>query len=161
MLARTDSPSYGYQLARGATTLTEAWDTNPDSSQNHFMLGHGEEWFYRGLAGINFNLSHGAEDAIAITPHFVRGVKWAKASYRAPVGEIAVRWEHDGVKASVEVMVPSGAGAWVTLPTATAWSEGAVKLTDVQGVESVRMSRNGARVRVGSGIYHFTTDTLQ
>ena len=53
MLARNDSPSYGYQLQRGATTLTEAWDTNPRSSQNHFMLGHAEEWFYRGLAGIN------------------------------------------------------------------------------------------------------------
>jgi hypothetical protein len=54
MLSRTDSPSYGFQLSKGATTLTEAWDTNPASSQNHFMLGHGEEWFYRGLAGIDF-----------------------------------------------------------------------------------------------------------
>ncbi|HWA96718.1 MAG TPA: family 78 glycoside hydrolase catalytic domain [Terracidiphilus sp.] len=161
MLARTDSPSYGYQLARGATTLTEAWDTNPDSSQNHFMLGHGEEWFYRGLAGINVDLSHGAEDAITITPHFVKEVRWAKAFYRAPMGEIAVRWEHDGTKASVEVTIPAGAGAWVTLPEATAWSEGTVKLTDVRGVESVRMSRAGARVRVGSGTYHFATETLQ
>lgn len=51
MLSRTGSPSYGYQLARGATSLTEAWDSNPASSQDHFMLGHAEEWFYRGLAG--------------------------------------------------------------------------------------------------------------
>src|SRR5262249_4524444 len=34
MLTRTDKPSYGDQLAHGATTLTEAWDANPDSSQN-------------------------------------------------------------------------------------------------------------------------------
>ena len=54
---RTDSPSYGYQLAQGATALTEAWDSNPNSSQDHFMLGHAEEWFYRGLAGIDFDLS--------------------------------------------------------------------------------------------------------
>ena len=38
MLSRTDPPSYGDQLRRGATTLTEAWDANPNSSQNHFML---------------------------------------------------------------------------------------------------------------------------
>ncbi|MDE3199776.1 MAG: family 78 glycoside hydrolase catalytic domain [Acidobacteriota bacterium] len=161
MLAQTDSPSYGYQLARGATTLTEAWDTNPNSSQNHFMLGHGEEWFYRGLAGINFNLSHGTEDAIAIAPHFVKDVQWAKASYHSPMGEIAVRWEHYGATASIEVTVPGGAGAWVLLPTASAWSERGIKLTDIHGVESVRMSKFGARVRLGSGTYHFTTDSLR
>ena len=57
MLERTDTPSYGYQLAQGATSLTEAWDANPTSSQDHFMLGHAEEWFYRGLGGIRVDLS--------------------------------------------------------------------------------------------------------
>ena len=50
MLERTDMPSYGYQLAQGATSLTEAWDANPASSQDHFMLGDAEEWFYRDWA---------------------------------------------------------------------------------------------------------------
>lgn len=31
MLDRTDSPSYGYQLARGATALSETWDADPGS----------------------------------------------------------------------------------------------------------------------------------
>jgi hypothetical protein len=52
MLERTDSPSYGYQLAKDATSLTEAWDANPSASQDHFMLGHAEKWFYRGLGGL-------------------------------------------------------------------------------------------------------------
>jgi hypothetical protein len=68
MLSRTDSPSYGYQLAQGATTLTEAWDANPRHSQNHFMLGHAEEWFYRGLAGIDFDLSRPEEQWLRIRP---------------------------------------------------------------------------------------------
>lgn len=161
MLARTDSPSYGYQLERGATTLTEAWDTNPNSSQNHFMLGHGEEWFYRGLAGINVDLSRDVASAISITPHFVSGVDWASASYIAPMGEIAVHWERKGATASLDVTIPVGAEAWVTMPNASQWGEGDAKLTDVLGVESVRMSPNGARVRIGSGTYHFTTDSLR
>lgn len=33
-------PGYAYQLSQGATALTEAWDANRNSSQNHFMLGH-------------------------------------------------------------------------------------------------------------------------
>ena len=56
MTNQTDPPSYGAQLAAGATSLTEAWDSNPHSSQNHLMLGHIEQWFYAGLAGIRPDL---------------------------------------------------------------------------------------------------------
>src|ERR1017187_7115749 len=52
MAVADTAPSYAGQIARGATALTEAWDANPNSSQNHLMLGHIEEWFYAGLAGI-------------------------------------------------------------------------------------------------------------
>jgi hypothetical protein len=52
MLCQTNGPGYIYQLKKNATSLTEAWDTNPGSSQNHCMLGHIEEWFYSGLLGI-------------------------------------------------------------------------------------------------------------
>ena len=52
LATQTEAPSYGAQLLAGATTLTEAWDANPVQSQNHFMLGHIEEWFYSGLAGL-------------------------------------------------------------------------------------------------------------
>ncbi|MGO4421793.1 family 78 glycoside hydrolase catalytic domain, partial [Streptomyces sp. MCAF7] len=36
---RTDSPSYGYQVQHGNTTLGETWDGGSGQSQNHFMLG--------------------------------------------------------------------------------------------------------------------------
>jgi hypothetical protein len=47
---QSDKPGYGMQLAKGKTSLTEAWDGG--SSQNHFMLGQIQEWFYHDLAGI-------------------------------------------------------------------------------------------------------------
>ncbi|HEX2970723.1 MAG TPA: family 78 glycoside hydrolase catalytic domain, partial [Tepidisphaeraceae bacterium] len=40
LVCQPDGPGYAYQLRHGATTLTEAWDANPASSQNHCMLGH-------------------------------------------------------------------------------------------------------------------------
>jgi alpha-L-rhamnosidase len=49
---QSDKPGYGYQLKKGATSLTEAWDAGRGSSQNHFMLGQIQEWFYHDLAGI-------------------------------------------------------------------------------------------------------------
>jgi len=48
---QSEKPGYGYQLAHGATSLTEAWNADRRSSPNHFMLGQINEWFYHDLAG--------------------------------------------------------------------------------------------------------------
>ena len=47
MNSRTDAPGYGYQLAKGATALTESWQALENVSNNHLMLGHLMEWFYQ------------------------------------------------------------------------------------------------------------------
>jgi hypothetical protein len=116
MLMKTDKPSYGDQLAHGATTLTEAWDTNPASSQNHFMLGHAEEWFYRGLAGIDFDLSREKDERIRIQPAVVGDLQAASAIYQSKLGKIASGWTRSGDVVRMEVTVPAGATAKVLFP---------------------------------------------
>jgi hypothetical protein len=108
MLARTDKPSYGDQLAHGATTLTEAWDTNPGSSQNHFMLGHAEEWFYRGLAGIRVDLSTdpSLNEQILIQPAIAGDLTHVSASYHSRLGVVASAWTRDGNKLKMDVTLP-------------------------------------------------------
>jgi alpha-L-rhamnosidase len=128
MMSRTDPPSYGYQLAQGATTLTEAWNANRDSSQNHFMLGHGEEWFYRGLAGISVDMARGPQDAITLAPSLLAGVHAASASYMSAMGRISLAWQRSGDAGSVEMTIPAGAQARVVLPAAQAWREDGRKL---------------------------------
>ncbi len=157
MLARTDSPSYGYQLARGATTLTEAWDTNPDSSQNHFMLGHGEEWFYRGLAGLQIDMARRPEEAIELKPALVQGVGAASASYQSAMGEVRLAWHRAGSDVSVEVSVPPGAQAVVTLPPAAAWLENGKDAGSADGVLHAGKTSGGLQLRLGSGNYQFST----
>lgn len=60
ILMKRDFPGYGFQVDCGATTLCEDWDgpntEHPVMSQNHFMLGGAEEWFYHYLAGIKVKL---------------------------------------------------------------------------------------------------------
>jgi alpha-L-rhamnosidase len=108
MLTHTDKPSYGDQLAHGATTLTEAWDANPGSSQNHFMLGHAEEWFYRGLAGIRVDLSTdpSLNEQIFIQPAIVGDLTHVSASYRSRLGLVASAWTRDGNKLKMDVTLP-------------------------------------------------------
>ena len=73
MAYRKDHPSYGYQIEHGATALTEAWDgPTRGASQNHFMLGHIEEWFYGDLGGIRVDLSKNGAEQIVIRPYFSR-----------------------------------------------------------------------------------------
>lgn len=95
---KTDFPSYGYQIVCGATTLCEDWDgpnpEHPVMSQNHFMLGGAEEWFYQHLAGIQVDFS--AAEKIRIRPCFVREVDWVDCSTFTPAGNCRVRWERKG-----------------------------------------------------------------
>ena len=122
MAVEDTAPSYAGQIAHGATSLTEAWDANPNSSQNHLMLGHIEEWFYAGLAGIrpqDAGLEH-----IEIRPQPVGGLTWVKAKWETFRGPVAVEWKRDGKKFTLDVSVPPGMTADLVLPGA-----GAVKMT--------------------------------
>jgi hypothetical protein len=116
-MANSDTPpSYAAQLKGGATSLTEAWDTNPSSSQNHLMLGHIEEWFYAGLAGIRpDDMSPGLKH-IFITPQAVGDLKWVKAAWETPRGPVKVDWKKDGTALEVNIELPPGMTATVKLP---------------------------------------------
>ena len=52
MVSRTDSPSYGFQLEQGATTLAESWEAKYGMSWNHAVDGHIDDWFCTHIAGL-------------------------------------------------------------------------------------------------------------
>jgi hypothetical protein len=145
MLRRTDAPSYGYQLERGATTLTEAWDANPKSSQNHFMLGHAEEWLYRGLAGIDINLSRPEPRQITLRPAFLAKVPAAAAEVHTVLGTVASSWTRTGPNIVWRVKIPAGSSATLALPAAAT----AISLNG----ETKTPASPGADLILGSGAY--------
>ena len=113
MLERTDAPSYGYILAQGATSLTEAWDGG--HSQDHFMLGDAEEWFYRGLGGIDVDFSRRGAEQIILHPVIVGKIAWLRTSYRSAVGMIRSSWQR-GVHATVYgFAIPANAKATIEI----------------------------------------------
>ena len=116
ILSAKDPPSYAAQLAGGATALTEAWDSNPRVSQNHFMLGHAEEWFYRYLAGIDFDLSREPGEQLILRPTPVGDVTWAKATLQSPLGRISSSWRKSEGKLIYDCEVPVNVRAKVLLP---------------------------------------------
>jgi hypothetical protein len=118
LLTRTDPPSYGAILARGATALTEAWDGNPRNSQNHLMLGHAEAWFHEWLGGIQADVTRPPGEQIVIRPTPVGDVTWARVSHDSALGRIESHWELGDARFVLNVSVP--ADATVRLPDGTA-----------------------------------------
>jgi len=157
MLSRTDKPSYGDQLAHGATTLTEAWDADPNSSQNHFMLGHAEEWFYRGLAGIDFDFTRDADSRIRIHPSIVDNLQSVTATFESKVGKIESGWSRSGAALQMDVSIPTGTTATIVLP-ATYSKSITVNGRDLRpgkGIRSMQRENGTLRCVVAGGRYHF------
>lgn len=158
MLRVRDRPGYAMQLARGATALTEAWDANPTKSLNHFMLGQAEDWFYRRLGGLDIDHGRGPAAALRLAPQIMPSIASASASHRLREGELACAWRQDGRQWTIEVAVPPGRTAQLSLPSAIAATlrEGGSVPARVKGVADVAITRDQLRVTLGSGHYRWT-----
>jgi alpha-L-rhamnosidase len=148
---RSDVPGYGYQLAKGATALTESWQALPSVSNNHFMLGHIMEWFYEGLGGIRPAEGAVAYNKIVIRPQPVGDVTSAKVSYPSPYGLISSDWKKQDKAFDLTVNIPVNTTASVCLPVDIASK---ITMND-KPVSGVYYNEKGVMVTVGSGVYHF------
>ncbi len=154
---RTDVPGYGYQLARGATALTESWQALPSVSNNHLMLGHIMEWFYSGLAGIRQHEKAVAFKEIEINPQPVGNISYAKASYLSPYGLISSSWNKKASSFELKVEFPANTTATIYLPanTSSTITESDQPLTRSTAATLVKFEKGKAIIRAGSGIYQF------
>jgi hypothetical protein len=152
---QSERPGYGYQLAKGATSLTEAWDANPQSSQNHFMLGQIVEWLYGDLAGLAPDPAFPGFERVRIAPQPVTGITWARAAHASPRGRIAVSWRRQEETFFLDVELPPNVSAEIWMPAADARDiqEGGVPLGRPAGVRFVRQIGNRAVLAVDSGRY--------
>lgn len=116
MNSRSDVPGYGFQLAHGATALTESWQAFPDESNNHFMLGHLMEWFYAGLCGIQQSGESVGYNKIVIRPQAVGDITSAKAEYHSPYGMIKTDWNKKSGLFELRVSIPVNTTAEIILP---------------------------------------------
>jgi hypothetical protein len=153
-------PGYGYQLKMGATSLTEAWDAGRDSSQNHFMLGQIQEWFYHDLAGIQNDPDSAGFKKIIIHPQPVGDVTWVKASYNSIRGKIVSDWKRDGSRFILRVTIPANTTATVFVPTLRPESvtENGVAAGKAPGVHFLRQEQGQAVYQIGSGSYQFVSE---
>jgi alpha-L-rhamnosidase len=157
MHSRANALGYGYILSQGATTLTEGWKAERRFSQNHFMLGHIEDWFYRGLAGINQTPGSVGYEKIVIRPQPVGNITWCKASYKSVRGEIRSDWSVKNGRFHLDVTLPPDTTDQVYVPARSAEgvTESGQPAEKAPGVHFLQMRDGYAVYQVGSGTYHF------
>ncbi|MFA6172775.1 MAG: family 78 glycoside hydrolase catalytic domain [Kiritimatiellales bacterium] len=156
MNTRTDNPSYGYQLSQGVTSLAEAWDATPATSQNHCMLGHVQEWFMSGLAGIGQETDSAGFERIVIRPDVPAGLEKVSAHYDSIRGRIESEWFVESGRLNLRVKIPANCTARIFIPSLDgAAEEGGLPVREAAGVKAVECREGYCVVAAGSGEYQF------
>jgi len=163
---QTTFPSWGYQISKGATTLWEAWDGNPDEqlSFNMKIFGSVDKFFYKNLAGIS--PAAPGYGQITIRPCVVGDLTCAKASLKTVRGLAAIDWRKGEKSLAMNVTIPVNSTAKVSVPKVglknaiitedgkTIWKAGAF-IKGVSGISSGSETDDYVTFDVGSGTYAF------
>ena len=154
---RNDIPGYGFQLKKGATSLTESWPALEEVSNNHLMLGHIMEWYYTGLGGIKQEQHSVAFKNIIIRPEIVGDISEAKAQYQSPYGSIKSEWKMKDGDFTLNIEVPVNTSATVYLPTTNvnAITESGNAIAKQKEIQFIRTEKNKSLLKIGSGVYSF------
>jgi hypothetical protein len=166
----TTAPSYGYQIAKGATTLWEDWsgtdvdstapETGEGPSHNHHFMGGIGQWLATDLVGLSQPAGSVAHSHPLIAPAVVNhtDLPSAAGTFWTSRGELKVAWEYkrEATRASValEVTLPPNTAGTVMIPCATAevteggkavWKDGKYQAGAVAGVVGALLapSRDG------------------
>ena len=119
VLFQEQSPSWLAMRNRGATSIWEQWegvtaDGKPHESLNHYSKGAVITFLHQYLAGLKPLAP--AYKRFAVAPVPTDEVQWIELSLETPNGLIEVEWKQDSGEFTLEVLVPAGAEAEVTLP---------------------------------------------
>jgi alpha-L-rhamnosidase len=157
MNSKTDVPGYGYQLSKGATSLTESWAALKYVSNNHMMLGHLMEWFFSGLGGISQTEGSTAFQNILIAPEPVGDITWAETSYNSVNGEIKCFWKITDNKLIIKVIIPANCKGTIIIPSAepAKITEGNIPIKTSENVRNIEVINRKTRCEVSSGEYVF------
>lgn len=125
LLLRQDYPSWLYEVGMGATTIWERWNSiEPDGSMNsdgmnslnHYAYGAVASWMYRVMGGINVAEEAPGWRKIMIAPKPDRRIGRCKVEKQTEHGLLASSWYWDGNTLCLDVTVPFGCKAALTLP---------------------------------------------
>jgi alpha-L-rhamnosidase len=128
LLFQEQEPSWLNMRNRGATTVWERWngvaaDGTPSESLNHYSKGAVIDFLHQYIAGLKI-VEPGYRE-FSVKPVLGAGIEWARTSHQSPFGFISVEWKLSIDGFQLELLVPQGTTAHVTLPNGNVQTLGA------------------------------------
>ena len=119
------------------------------------MLGDAEEWFYRGLGGINLDFSAKGAGRLILRPAVAGDLAWVRCGYRSALGLIESSWQREGRAIQYRFTIPANSTATIEVvsPSVDAVTVDGVVLSQAPGVISEELVAGRVRMIVGSGHY--------
>ncbi len=112
LMTARKSPSFGYMMEQGATTLWEDW--LPERSLNHPMFGALTRYLFTYLLGITQQADSVGFEKIRIAPCLVNGMDKASGYITTVKGRISVAYEKSGDTVYFTVTLPENTTAEFT-----------------------------------------------
>ncbi len=168
LLLREKYPSWLFPVKMGATTIWERWDgQKPDSSFqtpgmnsfNHYAYGAIGDWMYRTVAGLDTYEDGPGYRHIRIKPLVGGGFTHVAATLQTYYGPVTSGWKKEGGNFNLDVEVPANTQATVFIPAPSVHvvREGGTLLSQSRDVKVVGTSNGYVQVKIGSGVYKFST----
>ena len=122
LLEQEEVPSWLFPIKHGATTIWERWNgwtpdqgfaTKDMNSFNHYAYGAVGDWLVSTAAGLEIG-KPGYEEII-FKPRPGGSLSWAEARLETPCGSAAIRWELHENQLRLDLTVPQGSQATLSL----------------------------------------------
>jgi len=154
---RDDVAGYGYQLKKGATSLTESWAALAEVSNNHLMLGHIMQWFYEGLGGIQQADNSNGYKQIVIKPEVVGDISFVNANHQTVYGNIVSQWKKTDKAFELSVEIPANTMATIYLPSKAIndITESNKPIISANGMSIAGIENGRVKIKTGSGKFYF------
>ncbi len=154
MVNQKTFPGWGYMVEKGATTCWEQW--NGYYSQIHSCFPYIGGWFYRGLAGIQWDPENPGFKNIILRPALVESVNWVKCTHESHFGEIISNWKIEAGEFEWEVSVPPNSTATVYIPGEDIKVDG-IEVSKMKSIRFIGRDNNQSVYKIEAGNYLFTS----
>lgn len=166
LMLSEEYPSLGYEVANGATSIWERWDSFTKdkgfihnaamNSFSHYAFGSVNEWMFENMIGIKA-IQNGYQQ-ISIKPEMENyGVAKASGSFRSIAGKISSNWQITNTEKVLNVEIPVNVTAFCHIK---ADNQNKIKLNGksldkLAYVKSISNKDGHVIIELGSGNYKF------
>lgn len=162
LVTQKTSPSFGYMLQNGATSMWERWQADENNnimnSRNHPMFASCCTWFYKYVGGIRVDDNGVGFQQILIQPSVPTAMQHAKTQMNLMAGRVATEWKKENGKFSLHVEIPFNTSAKVVIQKKYAKAGASFSGATQNGVVDVKETNLEYTVMIQSGAYDFVLE---